>query len=207
MNIVKLCEILSKWCFKLSRISVALQPRCWQKFDKFSWPTSWGRQDPKSKPITKLLTPKIGKKESLIHGENPKNQALCLGETGLPEHWRTAKQPETLIIRTKRTVILDVTRGKRWIRSIAPPLPPSQGKVEKCRKKCKKDKFKKQWIVHHWFHWLGILKSKKILRDQVWVVSYVKTSHVSCHLGIACCAYIQWSKRLKMLTPIFFWRC
>ena len=24
----------------------------------------------------------------------------------------------------------------------------------------------------------------------MWVVSYVKTSHVSCHLGIACCAYI-----------------
>lgn len=140
VNIVKLCEILSKWCFKLSRISVALQPRCWQKFDKFSWPTSWGRQDPKSKPITKLLTPKIGKKESLIHGENPKNQALCLGETGLPEHWRTAKQPETLIIRTKRTKRIGCHTGRALDQINSTPSSSlyTQGKVEKCRKKCQR---------------------------------------------------------------------
>lgn len=48
------------------------------------------------------------------------------------------------------------------------------------------------------------LEKQEFLRDQVWVVSYVKTSHVSCHLGIACCAYIQWSERPKDVNAHIF---
>ena len=121
--------------------------------------------------------------------------------TGFLGYWRTTKQPETLIIRANRLMILftvmsDVTLGSTKPDQYHPlslALHTRSIRSRNARKMQKK--LKKQWIVHH--HWLGILKQQEFLRDQMWVNKLCEDhSSFLAIFGIACCCLgvetIQW---------------